>query len=87
MRPSPARQPGPIDRLIDENFSLDDLERQYTLAVLDRCDWNKSEAARRLGIERTTLDRRLKKYGIPVEHGTYALPEADVTGVVRLRDA
>lgn len=30
---------------------------------------------------------RLKKFGIPVEHGTYQLPEADVTGVVRLRDA
>ena len=59
-----AAQPGAIERLIDEEFSLDELERQFTLAVVERCDWNKSEAARRLGIERTTLDRRLKKYGI-----------------------
>jgi Nif-specific regulatory protein len=63
-RPATATAQDPIDRLMDEDFSLDELERQYTLAVLERCDWNKSEAARRLGIERTTLDRRLKKYGI-----------------------
>jgi transcriptional regulator with GAF, ATPase, and Fis domain len=64
LRPPGSTQPGPIDRLIDDEFSLDELERQYTIAVLERCGWNKSESARRLGIERTTLDRRLKKYGI-----------------------
>jgi Nif-specific regulatory protein len=30
--------------------------------VLEHCGWNKSQAARLLGIERTTLDRRLKRY-------------------------
>jgi hypothetical protein len=30
---------------------------------------------------------RLKQYGIPVQHGTFALPVADVMAVVRLRDA
>jgi hypothetical protein len=30
---------------------------------------------------------KLKKFGIPVEHPTYALPEAEVEKVVRLRDA
>ena len=30
---------------------------------------------------------RLRKYGIPVEHRTFALPEAEVDRVVRLRDA
>ena len=39
------------------------MERLYIEAVLRSCGWNKSQAARMLGIERTTLDRRLKKYG------------------------
>jgi two-component system response regulator HydG len=32
--------------------------------MLDECDWNKKEAARRLGISRNTLYRKLRKYGI-----------------------
>lgn len=30
---------------------------------------------------------RVKTFGIPVAHRTYALPEADVESVIRLRDA
>ncbi len=51
------------DSLIQAARSLDDVERLYIEAVLRSCGWNKSQAARMLGIERTTLDRRLKKYG------------------------
>ncbi len=51
------------DSLIQASRSLDDVERLYIEAVLRSCGWNKSQAARILGIERTTLDRRLKKYG------------------------
>ena len=51
------------DSLIQASRSLDDVERLYIEAVLRSCGWNKSQAARMLGIERTTLDRRLKKYG------------------------
>ena len=50
------------DSLIQASRSLDDVERLYIEAVLRSCSWNKSQAARILGIERTTLDRRLKKY-------------------------
>ena len=32
--------------------------------VLVECSWNKKEAARRLGISRNTLYRKLKKYQI-----------------------
>jgi two-component system response regulator HydG len=32
--------------------------------VLDACRWNKKETARRLGISRNTLYRKIKKYGI-----------------------
>ncbi|QDT35529.1 sigma 54-interacting transcriptional regulator [Thalassoglobus polymorphus] len=49
---------------IQSETSLDDLDRCYIEAVLASTDWNKSKASRILQIERTTLDRRLKKYGI-----------------------
>ncbi|RLS54217.1 MAG: FHA domain-containing protein [Planctomycetota bacterium] len=52
------------DSLIQASRSLDDVERLYIEAVFRHCGWNKSQASRILGIERTTLDRRLKKYGI-----------------------
>jgi two-component system response regulator HydG len=32
--------------------------------TLEECSWNKKEAARRLGISRNTLYRKLKKYQI-----------------------
>ena len=57
------------DSLIQAARSLDDVERLYIEAVLRSCGWNKSQAARMLGIERTTLDRRLKKYGFARPEG------------------
>jgi Nif-specific regulatory protein len=49
---------------IQKNTTLDEMDRLYIEAVLKATDWNKSKASRILQIERTTLDRRLKKYGI-----------------------
>ena len=42
--------------------SLEVLEKEHILATLDWTDWNKSKAAQILGIERSTLDRKLKRY-------------------------
>ncbi len=44
--------------------SLEELEREHILAMLDRTNWNKSRAAQILGIERSTLDRKLKRYNV-----------------------
>ncbi len=44
--------------------SLADVERSHILATLDYTDWNKSRAAQILGIERSTLDRKLKRYHV-----------------------
>jgi len=44
--------------------SLADVERGHILATLDYTDWNKSRAAQILGIERSTLDRKLKRYHV-----------------------
>ncbi len=40
--------------------------KEDLLNALEACDWNKAEAARQLGVERTTVWRRMKKWGIPL---------------------
>jgi Nif-specific regulatory protein len=42
--------------------SLADAERQHILTVLNVTGWNKSRAATILGIERSTLDRKIRRY-------------------------
>jgi Nif-specific regulatory protein len=45
-------------------LSLEELERRHILATLQATGWNKSRAAAILGIERSTLDRKLQRYEI-----------------------
>ncbi len=47
-----------------EAVSLDDLERRHILQTLRATNWVKREAARVLGINRSTLDRKLERYGL-----------------------
>jgi len=50
-------------RKIDEAYpSLARLEREHIETVLVQCGGNVSEAARRLGIHRQSLQRKLRKY-------------------------
>jgi Nif-specific regulatory protein len=44
--------------------SLVDIERRYILATLNHTSWNKSRTATILGIERSTLDRKIRRYGL-----------------------
>jgi len=44
--------------------TLADRERQAILVTLEGSGWRLAESARRLGISRTTLWRRLKEYGL-----------------------
>jgi Nif-specific regulatory protein len=45
-----------------EPMSLEELERRHILATLNATNWNKSQTARILGIERSTLDRKIDRY-------------------------
>jgi Nif-specific regulatory protein len=45
-------------------LSLEDVERDHILKTLAHTDWNKSQAAGILKIERSTLDRKIKTYDL-----------------------
>ena len=45
-----------------EPISLAEMERRHISATLKSTDWNKSQAAQILGIERSTLDRKIRRY-------------------------
>ncbi len=52
--------------------SLDDIERRHIELVLGETKFNLSHAARVLGIDRTTLYNKLRKYGISRNHAMEA---------------
>jgi Nif-specific regulatory protein len=45
-----------------EPLTLDEVEKRHILRTLEHTDWNKSQAASILSIERSTLDRKIKGY-------------------------
>jgi DNA-binding NtrC family response regulator len=51
----------------DNSRSLDELERQHILQLLEECGGNRSRVARILGISRRTVYRKLRQYGIDPE--------------------
>lgn len=59
---SPDEKPDPGPAPQPELETLDAAERRHVIAVLADSGGNRSEAARRLGIERKTLTRKLKSW-------------------------
>jgi Nif-specific regulatory protein len=57
--------------------SLEDMERVHILATLDHTGWNKSRTAILLGIERSTLDRKIRRYGLAGDSERAAPAEPD----------
>jgi two-component system response regulator HydG len=52
----------PTQNRLLENLPLEEVEKRSILDALESCSGNKSEAARRLGITRKTLRKKLEKY-------------------------
>ncbi len=44
--------------------NLDRIERDHVKAILERCGWNKYQAARMMGISRSTLYSKIRKHGL-----------------------
>ncbi len=53
-----------------EPISLAEIERIHILATLRSTDWNKSKAANILGIERSTLDRKIRRHELASERNS-----------------
>jgi Nif-specific regulatory protein len=47
-----------------EAFSIEEIEKRHILRTLQHTDWNKTQAASILRIERSTLDRKIKSYDL-----------------------
>jgi two-component system response regulator HydG len=61
----PASLLNPISK--NKRVSQDELSRQRLKEVLHECGWNKAEASRRIGLNRTVLWRYLKKWNIQLK--------------------
>jgi transcriptional regulator with GAF, ATPase, and Fis domain len=68
-----GRQPGVdpagfVPEIEDENLTLKEVvevvEKKMLLKTLEKCGWNKSKAARMLGLNRVVLLRKIDKYGL-----------------------
>ncbi len=54
----------PVAPLGPEVVTLEDMERQFIAAALEKNDFNRLATARQLGIHKTTLFRKIRKLGI-----------------------
>jgi PAS domain S-box-containing protein len=52
------------DTPLPETMTLDEVERLYIIKSLEKNDWNRSRTADELGIDASTLWRKMKKYQI-----------------------
>jgi two-component system response regulator PilR (NtrC family)/two-component system response regulator HydG len=54
----------PLAAAVAKSYTLRDLEREYVMRVMETASGNKTEAARILGVDRTTLYRKLEEYKV-----------------------
>jgi len=59
--------PSSATTIIPGTSSLEEMEKEFVQKTLESLDWNKNIAAKVLRINRTTLYKKIKKYGLAVE--------------------
>lgn len=59
-----AGQPGNLAYVPPSKLPPDDPEREAILRALEQCRYNRTQAAQALGINRSTLWRKMKEYGL-----------------------
>jgi len=64
LPPHLAGGAGPVEKALAQEATLEDLERDYIRAVLRRTKGHQIRAAAILGIDRRTLYRKIRRYGI-----------------------
>ena len=52
----------PLADAVAKSYTLRDLEKEYIMRVMETAGGNKTEAAKILGVDRTTLYRKLEEY-------------------------
>ncbi|MBZ0258951.1 hypothetical protein K8I31_23010, partial [bacterium] len=62
--PAPTRQPQAHAQHSNALRSLDDVEREHIERTLQQVEGNVSRASDALGIDRRTLQRKMKRYGL-----------------------
>jgi DNA-binding NtrC family response regulator len=62
-----AQEADPIERILDEGITLDDLERQLIIKAIEKASGNKSKAAQLLGITRRRLYSMMERWGMADE--------------------
>jgi transcriptional regulator with GAF, ATPase, and Fis domain len=65
---------GSGSRAVYEPLTLDEMERRHIQSTLSATNWNKSKASIILGVERSTLDRKIRRYDI-LPPGTVAVDD------------
>jgi two-component system response regulator HydG len=64
LLPNHQDSANPTELFMSGDMPLEDVEKAAILNTLEAAGGNKSEAARRLGITRKTLHKKLKAYGV-----------------------
>lgn len=64
IKPSDLLYYSVTESQISSDHSLESIEREHIIKVLERCNYNKSRAAKLLRIDRKTLYIKMNKYGI-----------------------
>jgi DNA-binding NtrC family response regulator len=56
----------PLADALAKSYTLRDLEKEYIMRVMETVGGNKTEAAKTLGVDRTTLYRKLEEYKLKI---------------------